>query len=70
LKTDKYPDLPEKLTFIHAEDILAKYPDLPRKQRETAIVQEYPAVFILEQRRAGTTRYPSDSNSIAVRFRA
>jgi aspartate--ammonia ligase len=47
LKTDKYPDLPEKLTFIHAEDILAKYPDLPRKQRETAIVQEYPAIFII-----------------------
>ena len=46
LKTDKYPDLPEKLTFIHAEDILAKYPDLPRKQRETTIIQEYPAVFI------------------------
>ena len=46
LKTDKYPDLPEKLTFIHAEDILAKYPDLPRKQRETLIVQEYPAIFI------------------------
>jgi len=47
LKTDKYPDLPEKLTFIHAEEILAKYPDLPRKQRETAIIQEYPAVFII-----------------------
>jgi len=46
LKTDKYPDLPEQLTFIHAEDILEKYPDLPRKQRETEIVQEYPAVFI------------------------
>jgi aspartate--ammonia ligase len=46
LRTDKYPDLPDELTFIHAEDILAKYPDLPRKQRETAIVQEYPAVFI------------------------
>jgi len=46
LKTDKYPDLPEELTFIHAEDILAKYPDLPRKQRETNIIQEYPAVFI------------------------
>ncbi|MFH1371470.1 MAG: aspartate--ammonia ligase [Planctomycetota bacterium] len=46
LKTDKYPDLPDKLTFIHTEDILAKYPDMPRKQRETAIVQEYPAVFI------------------------
>jgi aspartate--ammonia ligase len=46
LKTDKYPDIPEELTFIHAEDILAKYPDMPRKQRETAIIQEYPAVFI------------------------
>ncbi|MGA1864439.1 MAG: aspartate--ammonia ligase [bacterium] len=46
LKTDKYPDLPEKLTFIHAEDILDRYPDLPRKQRETEILQEYPAIFI------------------------
>jgi aspartate--ammonia ligase len=46
LKTNKYPDLPEKLTFLHAEDILDKFPDLPRKQRETAILQEYPAVFI------------------------
>lgn len=46
LKTDKYPALPEKLTFIHAEDILEMYPELPRKARETAILQEYPAVFI------------------------
>jgi len=46
LKTDKYPDLPDELTFIHAEDILDKYLDLPRKQRETTIVQEYPAIFI------------------------
>ena len=46
LKTDKYPNLPDKLTFIHAEDILARYPDLPRKQRETTIIQEYPAIFI------------------------
>ncbi|MCD6569425.1 MAG: aspartate--ammonia ligase [Deltaproteobacteria bacterium] len=46
LKTDKYPNLPEEITFIHAEDILDRYPDLPRKQRETAIIQEYPAVFI------------------------
>lgn len=45
LKT-KYANLPDKLAFIHAEDILEKYPDLPRKQRETAILQEYPAVFI------------------------
>jgi aspartate--ammonia ligase len=46
LKTDKYPDLPDKLTFLHAEDLLDKYPDLPRKQRETKILQEYPGVFI------------------------
>ncbi|NIN52271.1 MAG: aspartate--ammonia ligase [Nitrososphaeria archaeon] len=46
LKMDKYPNLPEKLTFIHAENILDKYPDMPRKQRETAILQEHPAIFI------------------------
>ncbi len=46
LKTDKYPDLPEELTFLHAEDILDRYPDLPRKQRETEILQEHPAIFI------------------------
>ena len=42
----RYPAIPEELTFIHAEDLLARYPDLPRKQRETAILQEHPAVFI------------------------
>jgi aspartate--ammonia ligase len=47
LKTDKYPNLPEELTFMHAEEILDRFPDLPRKQRETAIVQEYPAIFII-----------------------
>ena len=46
LKTDKYPNLPEKLRFLHAEEILERYPDLPRKARETAILREYPAVFI------------------------
>ena len=47
LKTDKYPDMPDELTFIHAEEILERFPNLPRKQRETAILQEYPAVFII-----------------------
>lgn len=46
LKTDKYPNLPNELTFLHAEDILDKFPEMPRKQRETAILQEYPAIFI------------------------
>lgn len=44
--TGMYPPLPDELTFMHAEDLLARYPDLPRKQRETAILQEYPAIFI------------------------
>ena len=43
----RYPDIPEELTFLHAEEILDMYPDLPRKQRETAILQKYPAVFII-----------------------
>ena len=46
LAAAKTPRLPEKLTFLHAEDLLDKYPDLPRKARETAILQEAPAVFI------------------------
>jgi len=46
LKTHKYPDMPEELTFIHAEEILEKYPDMPRKQRETEIAKEYQALFI------------------------
>lgn len=48
LKTSKYPDFPDKLTFLHAEEILKMYPDLPRKQRETRIIKEkYPAIFII-----------------------
>jgi len=47
LKDPRYPDLPEKLAFLHAEEILDMYPTLPRKQRETAVLQEYPAFFII-----------------------
>jgi aspartate--ammonia ligase len=47
LKDPRYPELPEKLKFLHAEEILEMYPTLPRKQRETAILQKYPAVFII-----------------------
>jgi aspartate--ammonia ligase len=46
LADPRYPELPEELTFIHAEEILEMYPDLPRKQRETRLLQEHPAVFI------------------------
>lgn len=47
LKNSKYPNLPDELVFLHAEEILEMYPDLPRKQRETAILQKYPAIFII-----------------------
>jgi len=47
LAQSPYPSLPEDLIFLHAEDLLDMYPDLPRKQRETAILQKYPAVFII-----------------------
>jgi aspartate--ammonia ligase len=47
LRSDGYPSLPDEITFLHAEDILEMYPTMPRKQRETAILQKYPAIFII-----------------------
>ena len=47
LNDARYPRLPDELTFLHAEDILDMYPNLPRKQRETAVLQKYPAIFII-----------------------
>ncbi|MGA7906397.1 MAG: aspartate--ammonia ligase [Candidatus Sulfotelmatobacter sp.] len=47
LNHPRYPSLPEEITFLHAEEILDMYPDLPRKQRETAVLQKYPAIFII-----------------------
>jgi aspartate--ammonia ligase len=46
LADPRYPELPDELEFVHAEDILAAYPDLPRKKRETQFVRDHPAVFI------------------------
>ena len=46
LKLVNVPRLPRNLTFLHAEDLLDMYPTLPRKQRETAILKEAPAIFI------------------------
>jgi len=47
LRTKKYPNLPEEIKLLHAEEILDMFPDLPRKQRETAVLQKYSAVSIL-----------------------
>ena len=46
LRDPRYPELPDELTFLHAEEILERFPDLPRKARETAILQQHPAIFI------------------------
>jgi aspartate--ammonia ligase len=48
LADPRYPDIPKKLEFFHAEEILERYPDLPRKQRETKMISEVaPAIFII-----------------------
>jgi aspartate--ammonia ligase len=47
LRDPRFPSLPEELAFFHAEEVLEMYPDLPRKQRETMLLQQYPAVFII-----------------------
>jgi len=47
LASAKYPRLPEEIKFLHAEELLEMFPDLPRKQRETKILQQYPAVFLI-----------------------
>jgi len=39
--------LPEKITFIYAEDLMKEYPDLTIKQRETAAAKKYGAIFII-----------------------
>lgn len=41
------PFLPEKITFVHAEDLLKMYPDKTPKEREDAICQKYGAVFLM-----------------------
>ena len=50
LTCESYPNikpfLPQKIHFIHSQDLLNMYPDLTPKQREDAICKKYGAVFI------------------------
>jgi len=41
------PFLPEKIHFIHAEELLQMYPDMTPKEREDAICEKFGAVFII-----------------------
>ena len=41
------PFLPEKITFIHSEELLRMFPDKSPKEREDAICRKYGAVFVI-----------------------
>ena len=41
------PVLPDEITFIHSEELLALYPNLSSKERENAVARKYGAVFII-----------------------
>lgn len=41
------PILPEKIKFIHSEELLQEYPNLDSKNREAEIAKKYGAVFII-----------------------
>ncbi|MCO5236599.1 MAG: aspartate--ammonia ligase [Chitinophagaceae bacterium] len=41
------PELPEKISFFHSEELLQKYPDLTPEQRESEITRVYGAVFVM-----------------------
>ena len=41
------PCLPEKIHFIHAEELRQQYPNLDAKDREHAITKKYGAVFVI-----------------------
>ncbi len=40
-------ELPDKIHFIHAEELLGLYPETTVKQRETLVARKYGAVFII-----------------------
>ena len=40
------PFLPEKIHFVHSEELLRMYPDMTPKEREDAICKKYGAVFV------------------------
>jgi aspartate--ammonia ligase len=41
------PELPEKIQFIHSEELLIQYPSLTVKEREKKVASKFGAVFII-----------------------
>lgn len=44
---DIEPELPEEITFIHTEELAAKYPDLTPFERETEETKKHGAIFVI-----------------------
>ena len=44
---DIIPELPEQITFIHAEELAAKYPELTSFERENEAAKKYGAIFVI-----------------------
>jgi len=51
LVSESFPQLPcrlpEKVHFVHAEELRRQYPDLTPKERENAVCRQYGAVFVI-----------------------
>jgi aspartate--ammonia ligase len=41
------PSLPDTITFIHSEDLLAEYPHLSPREREAEAAKKYGAIFVI-----------------------
>jgi aspartate--ammonia ligase len=41
------PELPERITFVHSEDLLKAYPNLPPRERESRAAREHGAIFVI-----------------------
>lgn len=41
------PSLPDKITFVHSEDLLKEFPKLTPRERETEMVKKYGAIFVI-----------------------
>lgn len=41
------PELPDHITFLHSEELLAEYPHFSSRQREDAAARKYGAIFII-----------------------
>lgn len=57
------PQLPDEVTFIHAEDLLREYPGLSAKDRETEAARRHGAIFLIGIGGALSTGEPHDGRS-------